>query len=75
MVPARGNADGRAQPPNLLTQPGTGRGERGLRILVIEDNQDAAHSLRLLLELYGHQVAVAYTGLDGVRAAHGNLRT
>jgi CheY-like chemotaxis protein len=40
-----------------------------LRILVVEDNRDAADSLRKLLELLGHRVAVAYTGPDGVRLA------
>jgi carbon storage regulator CsrA len=40
-----------------------------LRILLVEDNRDTAHSLRLLLELYGHDVAVAYSGPDGVQAA------
>jgi CheY-like chemotaxis protein len=40
-----------------------------LRILVVEDNRDAADSLRLLLELYGYDVAVAYSGPDGVQAA------
>jgi CheY-like chemotaxis protein len=40
-----------------------------LRILVVEDNRDAADSLRLLLELYGYEVTVAYSGLDGVTAA------
>jgi PAS domain S-box-containing protein len=39
------------------------------RILVIEDNRDAADSLRLLLDLLGHEVKVAYTGPEGVRAA------
>ena len=42
---------------------------RRLRVLVVEDNKDAADSLRILLEVYGYQVAVAYTGPDGVRAA------
>ena len=41
----------------------------GMRILVVEDNRDAADSLRLLLALYGYEVAVAYCGHDGVRAA------
>jgi CheY-like chemotaxis protein len=41
----------------------------GKRILVVEDNRDSADSLRLLLELSGHEVAVAYSGHDGVRAA------
>ena len=40
-----------------------------VRILVVEDNRDAADSLRMVLELYGHEVAVAYTGADGVKAA------
>jgi CheY-like chemotaxis protein len=40
-----------------------------LRILVVEDNRDAADSLRLLLELDGYEVVVAYSGPDGVRAA------
>ena len=53
-----------------------GAGETGprktdelLRILVVEDNRDWADSLRLLLELSGHEVAVAYSGHDGVQAA------
>jgi two-component system CheB/CheR fusion protein len=40
-----------------------------LRIVVIEDNQDAADSLRMLLELLGHEVRVAYTGPEGVQLA------
>jgi CheY-like chemotaxis protein len=40
-----------------------------LRILVVEDNRDTAESLRLLLGLYGYDVAVAYSGPDGIRAA------
>ena len=41
----------------------------GMRVLVVEDNRDAADSLRLLLALYGYEVAVAYSGHDGLRAA------
>jgi CheY-like chemotaxis protein len=40
-----------------------------LRVVVVEDNRDAADSLRLLLQLLGHQVAVAYTGPEGVDVA------
>lgn len=40
-----------------------------LRVLVVEDNRDAAESLRMLLELYGFRVHVAYTGPDGVALA------
>src|SRR5262245_6834321 len=35
------------------------------RVLVVEDNRDAAESLRMLLELSGYEVAVAGTGPDG----------
>jgi two-component system CheB/CheR fusion protein len=42
---------------------------RRSRVLVVEDNPDAAEGLRLLLELYGHEVRVAHTGPDGVQAA------
>jgi CheY-like chemotaxis protein len=40
-----------------------------MRSLIIEDNRAVADSLRLFLELHGHDVRVAYTGLEGVRAA------
>jgi PAS domain S-box-containing protein len=39
------------------------------RILVIEDNADAAESLRMVLELEGHEVSVAATGEEGVAKA------
>ena len=45
------------------------KSEKPLRILVVDDNRDSADSLRLLLEFYGHEVAVAYSGHDGVQAA------
>jgi len=35
----------------------------GLRILVVDDNRDSAHSLALLLEIQGHEVQTAYDGL------------
>jgi two-component system CheB/CheR fusion protein len=37
--------------------------------LVIEDNADVAESLRVVLELQGHTVAVAATGGEGVERA------
>jgi CheY-like chemotaxis protein len=51
----------------VLTEPE--QDEHHLRILVVEDNRDSAESLRMLLELYGYEVTVAYTGPDGVKAA------
>jgi CheY-like chemotaxis protein len=46
-------------------------GQKGkqLRILVVEDNLDAARTLSLLLERYGHQVRLAHAGHEGVDAA------
>ena len=41
----------------------------GLRVLVVEDQRDTAASLRMLLEMLGHETRVAYTGPDGVRTA------
>jgi len=43
--------------------------DKPLRILVVEDNRDTADSLRILLELNGYEVTVAYSGPDGVKAA------
>lgn len=40
-----------------------------LRVLLIEDNEDAAESLKVALELVGHQVDVANNGLDGLAKA------
>ena len=41
----------------------------GLRVLVIEDNVDAADSLCILLQLSGHVTEKAHTGPAGVKAA------
>ncbi len=35
----------------------------GHRLLVVDDNQDAANSLAMLLRLQGHEVRVAYSGV------------
>jgi PAS domain S-box-containing protein len=43
--------------------------ERTHRILVIEDNRDAAESMKILLGLVGHQVETASTGAAGVETA------
>jgi DNA-binding response OmpR family regulator len=39
-------------------------------VLVIEDNVDAADTLRDLLELQGHEVRVAYDGDEGIALAN-----
>ncbi|MGK4006124.1 PAS domain S-box protein [Sorangium sp. So ce1036] len=57
-------------------EPSTGRPaapacprERSLRILIIEDNEDAAESLQALLTMHGYRVQVALSGAAGVEAA------
>ncbi|WP_248353236.1 chemotaxis protein CheB [Anaeromyxobacter oryzae] len=42
---------------------------RPRRILIIEDNLDAAESLQLALELEGHEVTVAHDGPQGIERA------
>jgi two-component system CheB/CheR fusion protein len=55
------DAPGEPAPANRIT---TGR-----RVLIIEDNVDAATSLREVLELDAHQVAVAHDGPTGLAMA------
>jgi CheY-like chemotaxis protein/two-component sensor histidine kinase len=42
---------------------------RALRVLIIEDNPDAAESTQTLLELSGHEAAIAMSGSAGLEAA------
>jgi signal transduction histidine kinase len=53
-----------AQVPSPANSPG-----RKLRVLVVDDNVDAAQTLQLLLEAGGHQVSVAHTALDALEMA------
>jgi CheY-like chemotaxis protein len=61
----------------LASEPASGDNQRALsrpvveplRILVIEDNRDAAETLRVLLELHNHQVVVAHSGPAGLESA------
>jgi CheY-like chemotaxis protein len=48
-------------------EPGTER--HSLRILVVDDNVDAAESLRMVLEMLGHAATTVYLGHDAVGAA------
>ena len=47
-----------------------GRARGPQKILVIEDNIDAAETLETLLQLWGHSVVVAHAGAEGVALAH-----
>jgi CheY-like chemotaxis protein len=49
-----------------------GRGDRGgLRILVVDDNQDAAETLAMLFEGDGHEAVVAFDGPGALSACDG----
>ena len=39
------------------------------RVLVVDDNQDAADALAMLVRTWGHDVRVAYSGEQGLQAA------
>ncbi len=54
--------------PAVGTGPGSGR-----RILVVDDNADSADSLAMLLQLQGHETAVARDGVEAVTAALSSL--
>jgi PAS domain S-box-containing protein len=45
------------------------RPSRGLRVLVVDDNQDTAYGMAKLLELSGHTVRVAHSGPDAIASA------
>jgi len=66
--------------PLLVSVPDKARFEpvpaeptRGRRILVVDDNRDAATSLAELLQLSGHEAEIAHDGLEALQMAQ-NLR-
>jgi CheY-like chemotaxis protein len=52
-------------PPSTAPSSGGARA----RILVADDNRDAAQTLAMLLELEGHEVRTAYDGLEALQLA------
>jgi signal transduction histidine kinase len=44
-------------------------GRRGLRVLLVEDNEDAAQTLQMALEHFGHDAVVAGTCAEALRCA------
>ena len=51
-----------------VLEPGERTGEP-FRVLVVEDNVDAADSLSMLLRLHGHEVQIARTGPTALEMA------
>jgi two-component system OmpR family response regulator len=54
-----------------LARQGGGEGERvpKRRLLVVDDNKDAAESMSMLLEMWGHEVAFAFDGPSALETA------
>ena len=44
---------------------------RSKRVLIVDDNRDAADSLAMLLQMYGHEARVAYDGEQALQVAAG----
>jgi Response regulators consisting of a CheY-like receiver domain and a winged-helix DNA-binding domain len=61
------SADPQSRPADLETATGA---VGGRRLLIVDDNRDAADSLALLLGLEGHEVRVAYAGRPAIEVAH-----
>jgi signal transduction histidine kinase len=55
--------------PNAAASEGAAANNGSLQILVVDDNQDSACSMTLLLELQGHKVQVAHAGPAALRMA------
>jgi signal transduction histidine kinase len=60
----------RANVPATATDTPPGDVRRMHRILVVDDNIDAAESLAMLLRLDGHDVTIAHDGVRALEAAH-----
>ena len=55
--------------PESAVQRRDAAGPSRLLILVVDDNRDAAESLAMLLQMWGHEVRTAHDGLAAVEAA------
>ena len=62
-------APGRIAPQHAAGTEGPASGEAALRIMIVDDNVDAAESLAVLLEAQGHQVSVQAHPIEAIAAA------
>ena len=58
-------------PSGLLPEPPTApaKASRRLRVLVVDDNFDAAETMAMLIELDGHETQIAHDGIEAVAVA------
>ena len=52
----------------LPPRPGTSA-SRPRRVLVVDDNEDATNTLAMILQLEGHEIRTAYSGVDALLEA------
>jgi signal transduction histidine kinase/CheY-like chemotaxis protein len=57
------------QPAGKAPDAGPGRSTPSRRVLVVDDNADAANTLCSILELFGHQVRCVYDGISTLAVA------
>jgi L-asparaginase / beta-aspartyl-peptidase len=60
---------GRREVGILWIQESSMSGQKPRRLMVIDDNKDAAESMSMLFELWGHEVLCAYDGRAALEAA------
>jgi signal transduction histidine kinase len=66
-------ADGAAPTPDAPHRNGADTAVQRMRILVVDDNADAADTMAMLLRADGHAVQVAYNAAQALEAAQGFL--
>ncbi|HEV7913529.1 MAG TPA: ATP-binding protein, partial [Albitalea sp.] len=59
-------AEGMRAAPVPVRAADSGRAGPSLRVLAVDDNRDAAESLAVMLQLFGHEVATAHDGDDAL---------
>ena len=66
-----GSRQSAKQPTEMKVLHGRPRRTKGrtLRVLVVDDNRDAADSFAKLVKLWGHDVRAAYDGEEGLKTA------
>lgn len=55
--------------PHPPSPPASAQATTARRLLVVDDNRDAAQSLAMLLQVMGHDTQAAYDGLEALRCA------
>ncbi|MGE4239507.1 hybrid sensor histidine kinase/response regulator [Ramlibacter sp.] len=68
-LPCHPATQGEPPVPAEAASSGDAGGDRGRRVLVVDDNVDAAETLATMLEMLGHQVRTVHHGAEAVDAA------